>query len=69
MMADGIFCSGGLTCLATSTGWLADVGIDVETSMDFCHFLWASASVEALRFAWVSATVGWEASALVDSGT
>jgi hypothetical protein len=38
MMADGIFCIGGLTCSATSTGWLANVGTDVGTGMDFCHF-------------------------------
>jgi hypothetical protein len=38
MMADGIFCTEGLTCSAMSTGWLADVGADVGTSMDFCHF-------------------------------
>jgi hypothetical protein len=33
--------------------------------MDFCHFGCASVSVEALRFVWVSATVGWGALALV----
>jgi hypothetical protein len=38
MMADGKFCTRGLTCSATSTGWLADVGTDVETSMNFCRF-------------------------------
>jgi hypothetical protein len=38
MMADGTFCTGGLTCSATSTGWLIDVGADVGTDMDFCHF-------------------------------
>jgi hypothetical protein len=38
MMADGISCTGGLTCSATSTGWLTDVGTDVGTSMDFYYF-------------------------------
>jgi hypothetical protein len=38
MMADGIFCTGGLTCSATSASWLADIGIDVGTDMDFCRF-------------------------------
>jgi hypothetical protein len=38
MMADGIFCIGGLTCSATLTCSLADDGADVGTSMDFCHF-------------------------------
>jgi hypothetical protein len=38
MMADGIFCTEGSTCSATSIGWLADVGADVGTSMDFCRF-------------------------------
>jgi hypothetical protein len=42
-----------------STGWLADVGVDVGTSMDFYHFCRASAFVKALRFTWVSATIGW----------
>jgi hypothetical protein len=69
MMADGIFCTGGLTCSATSAGELADVGTDVGTGMDFCRFCWASASIKALHFAWVSATIGWGASALVDCRT
>jgi hypothetical protein len=68
MMVDGIFCTGGLTCSATPAGWLADVGTDVGTGMDFCRFCWASASVKDFRFAWVSATVGWGALALVDCG-
>jgi hypothetical protein len=38
MMADGIFYTGGLTCSTTSTGWLADDGADVGTSMDFYRF-------------------------------
>jgi hypothetical protein len=38
MMADGTFCIGGLTCSDTSTGWLADVGADVGTGIDFCRF-------------------------------
>jgi hypothetical protein len=59
-MADGTSYAGGLTaCAVTSTGWFADVRVDVGIGMDFCHFCCASASVKALRFAWVSATVGW----------
>jgi hypothetical protein len=59
VMADGTSCVGGLTaCAVTSTGWLADVGADVGIGMDLCRFCCASASVKALRFAWVSATVG-----------
>jgi hypothetical protein len=42
MMADGTFYTGGLTCSATSTGWLADVGI----GMNFCRFWCASAPVK-----------------------
>jgi hypothetical protein len=38
MMADGILCTEGLICSATSTGWLANVGADVGTSMGFYRF-------------------------------
>jgi hypothetical protein len=38
MMADGTSCAEGSTCLATSVGWLVDVGAVVGTSMDFCRF-------------------------------
>jgi hypothetical protein len=38
MMTDGTFCVEGSTCSATSIGWLADVGADEGTSMDFCRF-------------------------------
>jgi hypothetical protein len=59
-MADGMSCTGGLTaCSVASIGWFADVGVDVGViGMDFYRFCCASASVKALRFAWVSATVG-----------
>jgi hypothetical protein len=59
MMADGTFYAEGSTCSATSVDWLADVGADVGTGMDFCRFCRASVLVKALRFTWVSATVGW----------
>jgi hypothetical protein len=66
--ADDVPCAGGLTaCLVASadSGWLGGARSDVGIGTDFCHFGYASVSVEALRFVWVTATVGWGASALV----
>ena len=42
-----------------------DIGADVGIGIDLCRFGCASVSVEALRFAWASATMGWGASTLV----
>jgi hypothetical protein len=68
MMADDVPCAGGLTaCLVASTdsSWLGGAGSDVGIDTDFCRFGCASVSVEALRFVWALATVGWGASVLV----
>jgi hypothetical protein len=65
---DDVPCVGGSTaCLVASadSGWLGGAGSDVGIGTDFCRFGCASVSVEALRFVWVSATVGWGASTLV----
>jgi hypothetical protein len=67
-MADDMPCAGGSTaCLVASadSGWLRGAGSDVGIGTDFCCFGCASVSVEALRFVWASAMVGWGASALV----
>jgi hypothetical protein len=61
-MADDMPCAGGsTTCLVASadSGWLRGAGSDVGIGTDFYHFGCASISVEALCFAWASATVGW----------
>jgi hypothetical protein len=68
-MADDVPCAGGSTaCLVASgdSGWLRGAGSDVGIGTDFCRFGCALVSVKALCFVWVSATVGWGASALVD---
>jgi hypothetical protein len=60
-MTDDVPCAGGSTaCLVASadSGWLGGAGSDVGIGTDFCHFGCASVSVEALRFVWVSTTVG-----------
>jgi hypothetical protein len=61
-MADDVPCAGGSTaCLVAlaDSGWLEGAGSDVGIDMDFCRFGRASVSVEALRFVWASAMVGW----------
>jgi hypothetical protein len=58
---------GSTACLVASanSGWLGGAGLDVGIGTDFYRFGCASVSVEALRFVWASATVGWGASVLV----
>jgi hypothetical protein len=61
-MADDVPCVGGSTaCLVASanSSWLGGARSDVGIGTDFCRFGCASVSVEALRFVWASATVGW----------
>jgi hypothetical protein len=65
---DDVSCVEGSTaCSIASTGsdWLGGPRSGVGIGTDFCRFHCASVSVEALRFVWASATVGWGASALV----
>jgi hypothetical protein len=60
-MANDVPRAGGSTaCLVASadSGWLGGARSDVGIGTDFCRFGCASVSVEALRFVWVSATVG-----------
>jgi hypothetical protein len=62
MTADDEPCAGGSTaCLVASANfcWLGGAGSDIGIGTDFCHFGYASVSIEALRFVWASATVGW----------
>jgi hypothetical protein len=66
--ADDVPCAKGSTaCLVVSadSGWLGGARSGVGIGTDFCRFGYASVSVEALRFVWASATVGWGASTLV----
>jgi hypothetical protein len=68
MTADDVPCVGGSTaCLVASadSGWLRGARSDIAIGTDFCHFGCASVSVEALRFVWALATIGWGASVLV----
>jgi hypothetical protein len=68
MTADDVPCAGGSTaCLVASadSGWLGGAGSDVGIGTDFCRFGYASVSVEALRFVWALATVGWGVLVLV----
>jgi hypothetical protein len=68
MTADDVPCAGGSTvCLVASadSGWLGGAGSDVGIGTDFYRFGCASVSIEALRFVWASAIVGWGASVLV----
>jgi hypothetical protein len=67
-MADDVPCAGGSTaCLVAlaDSGWLGGARLGVRIGTDFCHFGYASIYVEALRFVWVSTTVGWGASTLL----
>jgi hypothetical protein len=66
-MTDDVPCVGGLIACSVASvdsGWLGGAGSGIGIDTDFCHFGYASASVEALRFPWASAMVGWGASAL-----
>jgi hypothetical protein len=59
--ADDVPCAGGSTaCLVASTnsGWLGGAVSDVGIGTDFYRFGYASVSIEALRFVWVSTMVG-----------
>jgi hypothetical protein len=68
MTADDVPCAGGSTAwlvASADSGWPRGAGSDVGIGTDFYRFGYASVSVEALRFVWASATVGWGASVLV----